>query len=65
MLSNTQVTVCKDQISYMQSRDSNALEVQRHMVAAISTIGQGLQQRRHRLLHPVSDSPSGGASVIL
>jgi hypothetical protein len=44
MLSKTQITVCKDQLLYMQSRDSKALDVQRNMVAAISSIGQGLQQ---------------------
>jgi hypothetical protein len=44
MLSKIQIIVCKDQLLYMQSRDSKALDVQRNMVAAISSIGRGLQQ---------------------
>jgi hypothetical protein len=46
MLTRTQVTVSQDHISYIQKRDSNALEVQRSMVAAISSIGSGLQHLR-------------------
>jgi hypothetical protein len=42
-ISRTQVSVCKEQICYMQHRDSNALDVQRSMVDAINNIGCGLQ----------------------
>lgn len=44
MLRKTHVSVCKEQISYMQHQDSKALEVQRNMVDAINNIGRGLRQ---------------------
>jgi hypothetical protein len=42
MQTKTQVSVCQDQISYMQQRDANSLQVQRNMVAAITSIARGL-----------------------
>jgi hypothetical protein len=42
MMTKTQVTLSKDQISYMENRDANSLQVQRNMVDAISSIGRSL-----------------------